>query len=136
MRPYLRELAQSEGPQKGLEPTGWAVCKFMREIANFQAARRARCEMLKMEPPDAPWIHRDLYQLGQSDVHRRIYVRIPVDALPHFHHDGLTWFLSWQAALGAWIGRSKMLGRRPDGEPDLPMLSPRDAYQQILGQAA
>jgi hypothetical protein len=135
-RPFLRDLADSDGPGKGLDPTGWAICRFMREIANFQAARLARIEMLGKDPPEAPWIYRDLYQIDWSDRERQVFVRIPVDAMPHFHRDGLTWFLSWQTALGGMIGKGRMLGRRPKGLPELSMISPRDAYHQLLEQAA
>lgn len=131
METYLRDLAKSDGEQKGLDKLGWTICKFMFEIANLQARRRARCEMLKCEPPEAPWIYRDLYQLDQSDLRRCVCVLIPQDALSWFHDDGLTWFLSWQSVLSTWIGRDRYLGRRPQGQPALPMIAPREAYKQL-----
>lgn len=132
--PHLRRLAKSDGPQKGLDRIGWAICKFMMEIADLQSRRLARAEMRNVAPPESPWIYRDLYQLDRCDRDRRIHVGIPIDSLPYFHSDGLTWFLSWKDALGARMGRGRMLGRKPHDAPEILMIAPDEAYQTIIAE--
>jgi hypothetical protein len=133
MRPGLRDLAKAEDMTvAGLDPIGWAICRFMFEIATYQARRRARCEMLKTESPEAPWIYRDLYQLDRSDLMRRVHVMVPQDAMMHADPNGHRWFLAWQDALANFIGRDRMLGRRPDHAVTFGVITPGEAYAQLV----
>ena len=132
MRPGLRDLAKAEDMTiKGLDPIGWAICRFMFEIAGFQARRLARSEMLKTEAPEAPWLYRDLYQLDRADLMRRVHVLVPQDAMLYADSNGHAWFLAWQNAVADFIGRDKMFGRKPEGVPVMAMLTPGQAYGQM-----
>lgn len=129
MAPYMRDLAK-EGDRSlnGLDSVGWAICKFMYEIANFQARRLARSEMLKDGgPPEAPWIYRDLYQLDASDRERRVMVNIPRPAIELFRLDGHGWFLDWQLHIMRWANN----GRKPHDAPVIQTITPHQAYQQL-----
>lgn len=136
LAPSLRELAGAEREGHSLDENGWAICRFVAEIARFQARRRARAEMLKTEHPEAPWLYRELYQLDRSDMMRRVHVMVPQDAMLYADSDGLAWFFRWQNAVVAFIGYDKVLGRRPDGAPMMEMLTPAQAYAQLRGRTS
>lgn len=132
MRPFLRDLAKDGGPQRGLDPLGSAICRFMWLIADYQARRLASCDMQKCNPPAAPWLYRDLYQLDRvCDPEPRIDVAIPEAAVACFDADGQTWFLAWQRELHSAIGRGRALGRRPYDEPALRTMTPKAAYDGL-----
>ena len=128
MDPLKLRIAYLDGK---LIPAGWAICRFLYEIANVQARRLARIEMSGEYPKEAPWLWRDLYQMEASDRANRVSCGVPRDAIELYRPEGHGWFLSWQSRLWQAIGTMPAMGRRDPTAPALAVLSPDQAFERL-----